>query len=112
MIAAVGVGLSEREAERTIRSGLDAGERVPRSVPAEATAAAAPDPQADRATAELVVLSAADVKVEPVEWLLPDRVPVGMLTLLAGDPDLGKSTFTCLMAAQVSRGELGPAGNV
>lgn len=124
LVAALAAGLDEREAERTIRSGLDAGEREPREIPdapAEITArdAAAP-PAGDRRKSAgsaappdgLVVISAADVSPRAVEWLMPSRVPVGMLTLLAGDPDLGKSTFSCLLAAQVSRGELGPAGRV
>jgi hypothetical protein len=44
---------------------------------------------------------------ERVSFLLPEtlggRVPMGMLTLLLGDPGLGKSLFTCLLAAQASR---------
>ena len=124
LAAALAVGLGEREAERTVRSGLDAGEREPRQIPdrpAETIALDAAGPPAGdgRKLAGLVgqpdglvVVSAADVKPRAVEWLMPGRVPVGMLTLLAGDPDLGKSTLSCLLAAQVSRGDLGPAGRV
>lgn len=35
------------------------------------------------------------------------RVPRGCLTLLAGDPGLGKSTWTSRLAALASRGECG-----
>jgi len=47
---------------------------------------------------------AADITPQPVEWLWKDRVPLGMLTLFAGDPKLGKSFVTVAMTASVSRG--------
>jgi AAA domain len=43
------------------------------------------------------------IRREPVEWLRPGRVPLAMLTMLAGDPGLGKSLLTCQMAAEESR---------
>ena len=45
-----------------------------------------------------------------VEWLDPGRVPIGGVTVLFGDPGLGKSQWTCLLAARLSRGELGDPG--
>ncbi len=51
-----------------------------------------------------------DVRRARVEWLLPGRIPLGMLSLVIGDPGLGKSLFTCLLSAQLSRGELGDVG--
>jgi AAA domain len=55
------------------------------------------------------VLATAAVKVErsEVDWLAAGRVPRGMVTVLAGLGGLGKSQFTCLLAARNSRGELG-----
>lgn len=47
--------------------------------------------------------SYAGIEPERVEWLWPERVPLGMLTLLVGDPGLGKSLLTCHLAAEVSR---------
>jgi hypothetical protein len=44
-----------------------------------------------------------------IEWLWPGRIPRGKLTLLFGDPGLGKSYLTAFMAAVVSRGYLGGA---
>ncbi|MBX3375170.1 MAG: AAA family ATPase [Phycisphaeraceae bacterium] len=46
----------------------------------------------------------ADVKPEPVSWLWPGRFALGKLTLIAGDPGLGKSFLTLDMAARVSTG--------
>jgi archaellum biogenesis ATPase FlaH len=42
-----------------------------------------------------------------VDWLWPKRIPRGTLTLLAGDPGLGKSLLTIDLAARLSRGEFG-----
>lgn len=50
----------------------------------------------------------ADVAPERVEWLWQDRIPFGMLTLLDGDPGLGKSTLTLDLVARVSRGDAMP----
>ena len=53
-----------------------------------------------------VVLS--DVEPEPVRWLWPGRIPLGKLTLLCGDPGLGKSFITLDLAARVSSGRFWP----
>lgn len=50
----------------------------------------------------------ADVKPERVEWLWPARIPLGMLTLIDGDPGLGKSTVGLDLAARVSTGAAMP----
>ena len=44
------------------------------------------------------------VQERPIEWLWEDRVPLGMLTLWAGAPKLGKSYVSLDLAAAVSRG--------
>jgi putative DNA primase/helicase len=46
----------------------------------------------------------ADVPVAEVDWLWPGRIAVGKVTLIAGDPGLGKSFVTLDMAARVSTG--------
>jgi hypothetical protein len=51
-----------------------------------------------------VIVRLSDVKPEPVAWLWPGRIALGKLTLIAGDPGLGKSFLTLDMAARVSRG--------
>ena len=59
-----------------------------------------------------------DVEPESVEWLWPGRIPLGKLTILDGDPDLGKSTIALDLAARVSTnghmpdGTRGPVGDV
>jgi hypothetical protein len=60
----------------------------------------------------LRIVNAADVRVEQVQFLETDRVPLGAVTLVVGDPGLGKSTWTCLLAARTSVGANGTAGPV
>jgi len=45
---------------------------------------------------------------EQLDWLWPGRIPLGKLTLLAGDPGLGKSLVTLDIAARVSTGRPWP----
>ena len=40
---------------------------------------------------ELVAQCAADISPEAIKWLWPGRVPIGKLTLIAGEAGLGKS---------------------
>lgn len=46
----------------------------------------------------------ADMAPVDVAWLWPGRIALGKVTLLAGDPGLGKSMVTLDIAARVSRG--------
>ncbi len=48
--------------------------------------------------------SFADIPAQPFDWIWPGWVPRGVLTLLDGDPDMGKSTLAIELAAHVSRG--------
>lgn len=47
------------------------------------------------------------VPLEPVNWLMPGYLPVGMLALLGGSPGCGKTTIALTIAAQVTRGTAG-----
>jgi hypothetical protein len=57
------------------------------------------------------VLSLADVEAKPIFWLWDGRLPLGMLTLLAGKPGSGKSFLTLAVAAKFSRGQSLPGSN-
>jgi hypothetical protein len=52
------------------------------------------------------LIRADQVESEQVEWLWKDRIPFGALTILSGNPGLGKSLFTVWLAAKLTRGEL------
>ena len=57
-----------------------------------------------------VTLRLSDVKPQRVRWLWPYRIPRGRLTLIVGDPGLGKSLTTIDIAARLSRGKAWPDG--
>ncbi len=50
------------------------------------------------------VIQLSTVQREEISWLWYGRIPYGKLTMLDGDPGLGKSTLTADWAARVSRG--------
>jgi|GEM_PF-612160 len=51
-----------------------------------------------------VLLNMSDVLPEHISWLWPGRIAHGKVTMIAGDPGLGKSFLTLDIAARVSRG--------
>lgn len=60
-------------------------------------------------TGLLPVLTLLDsVEPIPVQWLWFNRIPLGKLTLLVGDPGQGKSFLSIYMAAQVTTGKPWP----
>ncbi len=66
-----------------------------------------------------VLVNLADVQPEEVRWLWSGRIALGKLTLIAGDPGLGKSFLSLDIAARVSTGckwpdcsDLAPCGSV
>ena len=59
-------------------------------------------------TGDLVLV--ADVDHEQVRWLWPDRIPLGKVTVLDGDPGTGKSTLTLTIAAKVTTSSPFPDG--
>ena len=51
-----------------------------------------------------------DVEPKPLDWLWEGRIPLGKVTILAGDPGLGKSYTSLDIAARVSEGGAWPDG--
>lgn len=54
----------------------------------------------------------AEIAPKPLHWLWPGRIPLGKLSLLIGDPGLGKSLLTADIASRVSRGTRFPDGSM
>lgn len=65
-----------------------------------------PDPDVDADA--LILERACDVLITPTRWLWPGRIPMGRLTLLAGDDSAGTSLVAMDIAARVSRGAAWP----
>lgn len=53
-----------------------------------------------------------DIEAQEVEWLWQDRIAIGKLSLLVGQPGLGKTFLACDMAARVSTGAAFPDGSL
>jgi AAA domain len=62
-----------------------------------------------KGTRRVLATAAVDVERAQAEWLDGCRVPLGKVTIVAGPGGVGKSQWTCLLAGQLSRGELGEA---
>lgn len=58
----------------------------------------------------LVMRSLDEFEEEAIDWLWPHRIPRGMLTLIAGHGDVGKSTILYDIAARISTGAPWPNG--
>ena len=57
---------------------------------------------------EADLLLARQMKRQPIEWLWHQRIPIGKVTLLVGDPGQGKSLIALDLAARVSTGATWP----
>jgi hypothetical protein len=83
------------------RDAVEAADQAELDIDRDALGDAEPPPIAG-------VVTMSDVVTTRVEWLWPARIPLGMITMLDGDPGLGKSTVTLDIAARVSRGSAMP----
>lgn len=52
----------------------------------------------------LIAVCAADIPVQPIEWLWPGRIAIGKQTLMAGEAGLGKTQAAISVAARVTTG--------
>jgi hypothetical protein len=69
-----------------------------------------PGQRPQETSAEVTLESFRDVRAEAVRWLWSQRIPLGKLTIFAGDPGKGKSLVTVDVASRVSRGVGFPDG--
>jgi hypothetical protein len=104
-------GLSQQEAERTIRSGMDAGMLEPLTPPEKKAGPQPSKPAADAVPAgERVTYRASTVTPKPIRWLWPWRIPLGKLTTFAGRGGLGKTFVLCDISARTTTGLPWPDG--
>ena len=60
--------------------------------------------QVERASLSVIMTRATDIAPGKVEWLWAGRIALGKLSVIAGNPDLGKSQLAAFLAATVSTG--------
>jgi len=63
-----------------------------------------------RSDDDLVVRSASKVRAKTIRWLVPNVFALGQLTIIDGDPGLGKSLLMLDLAARLSTGRSWPDG--
>ena len=59
---------------------------------------------------EMIFRQLSDITMRPIDWLWPNRIARGKLTLIAGHPGLGKSQVAVWIAAIASTGGAWPDG--
>ena len=57
-----------------------------------------------------IILRGSELKSNPIQWLWPNRIARGKLTLLAGAPASGKSTLATTVMAAITTGGAFPCG--
>jgi hypothetical protein len=82
----------------------------PEGTEAEHTAETEQDSGYQSGESRLVVRRVADVETSAIRWLWKDRIALGKITFLVGDPDEGKSYLITAMAAHVTAGNPWPDG--
>jgi len=60
--------------------------------------------------AELVLQAASEIPPKPINWLWPQRISLGALTIITGPVGISKSTLTLDIAARVTTGGRWPDG--
>jgi hypothetical protein len=83
--------------------------RAHRTRRARSTPTSSPSPElanmASTGPGSFDTVRASDIRPAKIEWLWNARIPFGRLTLLEGDPGLGKSILTLEIVARATRGE-------
>jgi putative DNA primase/helicase len=64
----------------------------------------AEDPDCTEATDNMRLVCTHDCPPQSLEWLWPEKIPLGKVSLLIGDPGTGKSLVAIDIAARASRG--------
>lgn len=122
--AASRIGQGEREAEKTIRSGLEKGLEKPRDLSGVVGPAAIvptiggrkPDPATEEQPAEPTladIATASDlIRAEAgITWLWKDWMQQSVLCLLAAEPGIGKTRFCLDLARRIALGLSWPDGS-
>ncbi len=110
--AGIRCGLPEKEVDSLIETGIAKGREAPRQLPAElrakvqeAARAKGKAEQEEERVVKRIVTGLDEATPEDVQWLWPDCLALGFITILAGRTGMGKSLVVCDFAARMSRGD-------
>ena len=70
-----------------------------------------PEPASNPGGVQMLGVWLSEVKTQQIDWLWPKRIPLGKITILDGDPGMGKSLLAVSVAASVSTGQPMPDGS-
>lgn len=105
-------GCGERGIRSTIASGINSGDKEPRTVPVKnepkakfERSAANGQPQAKPDENEPLTVNLRNVKPLKVDWLIKNRIPKRFITVFAGRTGVGKSFVACDLIAKLSMGQ-------
>lgn len=90
----------QRELDKAINKHLVSGPRSKRADPKDSGKAGNPDDEP-----KLIFRNMRDVEEENIDWIWPSRLAFGEVTILEGDPGLGKSYLMQMIAAYVCDGK-------
>ena len=62
------------------------------------------------ASSTLIYRQASEISIKPINWLWGNRFAKGKLSIIAGEPGLGKSQLSISMAAKITTGQAWPDG--
>jgi hypothetical protein len=96
--AAIGVGLAPSEVKATIASGLSSGMASPRKAPETIPAKhqydrTIPQKKASPKNPSVNLVTASQIKPEPVSWIWVGYIAQGKVHIIAGPPGHGKTTL-------------------
>jgi len=63
------------------------------------------EPETNTVPGRLSFKPLSEVTTVPIEWLIPNLLPVGEVSIMFGDPGVGKSTVAAAIASAVSTGD-------
>lgn len=109
--AALALGSPLAEVRATLESGTHAGKQKPRPPSSSGSPGKKKKGtklQVEDAETEIVRLS--DVEMRQIDWLWHERIACGKVSVVAGNPGLGKSQLSANLAAIVTQGGEWPCG--
>lgn len=84
----------------------DLPEMIQRAIDAEAPVRKVGNNSYEKAGRRALLTSAADIQMRRVKWLWKERIALGTLSLVAGEPGMGKSTLVYWIVGQMTQGTL------